>query len=179
VNVHPPEKIIRDMIRGLFAAPSTRSEDSHAMETQSSTFASALFAVVVFAVVFPIFWALVIGLISYVSGWQRLAQRYRATIPPTGKVWRWQRGQVGWARYNGVLTLTTNDQGLFMETFWLFGFGHPRLFIPWHEIREAKVTNYFFQRQVKAQVGFPSLATVRLPAAVFEQSEGKRVLTSE
>ncbi len=86
---------------------------------------------VAFAIVFPIFWALIIGLISLLSGWQRLAQRYRATLPPTGRRWTWQRGLVGWAGYNGVLILTANDQGLFMEVMWPFGFGHPRLFIPW------------------------------------------------
>ena len=31
-----------------------------------------------------IFWSLVIGLIGHLSGWQRLAQRYRATLPPAG-----------------------------------------------------------------------------------------------
>ena len=55
---------------------------------------------------------------------------------------------VGWAGYNGVLNLTANAEGLFMETLWLFGAGHPRLFIPWHDFREARVVSYFFRRQV-------------------------------
>ena len=146
------------------------------MTGQSSTFDELSFVVLLFAVGFPIFWVLVIGAISHLSGWQRLAQRFRATLPPSGKVWYWQRGMVGWSGYNGVLTLTANDQGLFMETFWLFGFGHPRLFIPWHEFREAKVSNYVFYRQVKAKIGFPPLATVRLPAKVFEETAGRKVL---
>jgi hypothetical protein len=131
-----------------------------------------------FVMIFPIFWASVIWFISQVSGWQRLAQRYRALLPPSGKRWNWQYGMVGWAGYNGVLTLTANAEGLFMETLWLFGFGHPRLFIPWHEFREATLNTYFFRRQVRAKVGFPPLATVRLPAAVFEQSEGRKVLVN-
>lgn len=132
--------------------------------------------VIAFAIVFPLFWALVIGFISLISGWQRLAQRYRATEPATGQRWTWQRGMVGWAGYNNVLTLTANEQGLFMEVMRLFGFGHPRLFIPWHEFREAKVVNYFLRRQVKAKIGFPPLATVHLPAAVFEETAGQKVL---
>jgi hypothetical protein len=127
-------------------------------------------------IAFAIFWALVIGLISLLSGWQRLAQRYRATLPPTGRCWTWQYGMVGWAGYNGVLNLTANNQGLFMEVLWLFGFGHPRLFIPWQDFREAKIVNYFFRRQVKAQVGFPPLATIHLPAMVFEETAGRKVL---
>jgi hypothetical protein len=146
------------------------------MSELESSIATIPLVVIAFAILFPIFWSLVIGLISVLSGWQRLAQRYRATLPPWGKKWSWQYGMIGWAGYNGVLILTANSEGLFMETLWLFGFGHPRLFIPWHEFREAKVQSYFFRRQVTATVGFPPLATVRLPAAVFEQSEGQKIL---
>jgi hypothetical protein len=129
-----------------------------------------------FIPVFLLFWCSVIWLISFLSGWQRLAQRYRSPQPASGKAWSWQYGMVGWAGYNGVLILTANDQGLFMETLWLFGFGHPRLFIPWHEFQEIKVVSYFFRRQVRAKVGFPSVATVHLPAAVFEESAGRKLL---
>ena len=133
------------------------------------------FIILAFAIVFPIFWTLIIGLISILSGWQGLAQRYRATLPPSGQKWTWQYGMIGWAGYRGVLTLTANDAGLFMEVMWIFGFGHPRLFIPWQEFREAKVS-HFFTRQVKAKIGFPTVATVRLPAAVFEETAGRKVL---
>jgi hypothetical protein len=138
----------------------------------------ALLIIAVFAIAFVLFWCFVIWLISQLSGWARLAQRYHSLRPTTGKVWRWQYGMIGWAGYNGILTLTANAEGLFMETLWLFGFGHPRLFIPWYEFREAKVQRYFFRRQVKAKIGFPPQATVRLPAAVFEQSEGRKVLVA-
>jgi hypothetical protein len=130
-----------------------------------------------FAIIFPIFWCAVIWLISQISGWAALAQRYRAMQPASGKVWSWQYGMIGWAGYNGVLKLTANAEGLFMENIWLFSFGHPRLFIPWYEFREAKVESYFFRRQVRAKVGFPPVATVRLPTAPFEESEGHKVVT--
>src|SRR5262245_58318078 len=122
-----------------------------------------------FAIIFPIFWCGVIWLVGQLSGWGQLALRYRTLQPASGNVWSWQYGMINWAGYNGVLNLTANAEGLFMETIWLFSFGHPRLFIPWHEFREAKVGNFFFRRQVKAKIGFPTVATVRLPAAVFEE----------
>lgn len=125
---------------------------------------------------FLVFWVLIITLIGHLSGWQRLAQRYRATTPVSGRRWRWQYGSIGWVGYNGVLILTANAEGLFMEVFWPFSLGHPRLLIPWHEFRDAEVTTFFFRRQVKAHIGFPTVATVRLPARVFEETLGKRVL---
>lgn len=132
--------------------------------------------VVIFIPVFFLFWCFVIWLISHFSGWQRLAQRYRSLQLPSGDVWSWQYGMVGWVGYNGVLTLTANDQGLFMEVLFLFKVGHSPLFISWHEFHEAKVVNYFFRRQVKAKVGFPTVATVHLPAAVFEESAGRALI---
>jgi hypothetical protein len=146
---------------------------------ESSTPETFLYIVVAYVVLFPLFWCSVIWLIAQFSGWARLAQRYRATLSPSGKKWTWQRGMVGWAGYNGVLTLTANAEGLFMETFWLFGFGHPRLFIPWRDFREAQIQRYFFYRQVKTKVGFPPQATLRLPAVVFEESEGRQVLPDQ
>lgn len=148
------------------------------MNDPTSTPVSVWFVVMLFAIVFPIFWASVIWLISQLSGWGRLARRYRALQPASGQRWSWQYGMIGWAGYNGVLNLTANAEGLFMETLWLFGFGHPRLFIPWQEFHEAKVNHFFFRRQVRAKIGYPSLATVRLPAAVFEQTEGQKALVN-
>jgi hypothetical protein len=132
--------------------------------------------IVLFAIIFPLFWCGVIWLIAQLSGWGALAQVYRTDQTPTGKHWSWQDGMIGWAGYNGILTLTTNEQGLFMETMWLFSFGNPRLFIPWRDFHNTKVVHFFFRRQVRANIGYPSKATVRLPAAVFEQSEGRKLL---
>ncbi len=151
------------------------------MVDQPSTLVTVPLIVVGFAIVFSLVWVFVIGLISLIGGWQRLAQRYRAGLPPVGQRWSRQYGMVGWASYKGVLTLTASSEGLFMETIWMFGFGHPRLFIPWQDFREAEVQSNFFgrfrgRRLVSAKIGFPSVATVRLPAAVFEESAGRKVL---
>lgn len=148
------------------------------MTDPTSDLAILPFIIIAFAIVFPIFWILIIGLISLLNGWQRLARRYRATLPPTGRRWTWQYGMVSWASYNGVLTLTANEQGLFIEVTWPFRFWHPCLFIPWQDFHEAKRVNYLFRRQVRARIGFPSLATVHLPAAVFEETAGRQVLNT-
>jgi hypothetical protein len=121
-------------------------------------------------------WCLIVWSVSYLSGWQRLAERYRATLPVYGKRWDWQSGNVGWASYGGVLILTTNAQGLFMEVFFLFGLGHPRLFIPWRDFHQVERKDLLWQHEVRVKVGSPATATLRLPVAVFEQSEGRHLL---
>src|SRR4051812_6716649 len=92
-----------------------------------------------FAIIFPLFWCGILGLIGFVGGWQGMAQRYRASQPPSGRLWTWQYGMVNWTGYNGALKLTANAEGLFIETLWLFSFGHPRLFIPWQDFHDATV----------------------------------------
>jgi hypothetical protein len=52
----------------------------------------------------------------------------------------------------------------------------PRLFIPWKDFHNATYNTYFFWRNVKVQVGNPPLVGLRLPTAIFEQSEGRKVL---
>lgn len=134
--------------------------------------------ILAFAIVFPLFWNAIIWFNGQIGGWGRLAQRYRTDRIPSGEKWSWQYGMVGWIGYNGVLTLTANDEGLFLETVWLFSFGHPRLFIPWTEFHDATVGNFWFRRQVHTKVGFPTIADLRLPAAAFEESEGRSILAS-
>lgn len=136
----------------------------------------ALVIVFGFIALFFLFWSSIIWLISRFGGWHRLSQRYYSTRPTTGKVWRWQYGSINWAGYNGVLILIANPEGLFIEVPWFFSFGHNRLFIPWHEFRDIKIATFLLWRQVCAKVGSPAVATVRLPAVVFEESDGRKLL---
>lgn len=123
-----------------------------------------------------ILWVAAVWLTSLLSGWQQLAQRYHSLRPTTGKEWQRQSGKINRADYIGALNLTANPEGLFLETGRLFGVGHNRIFIPWHEFHEAHVEKYLLRRQIRAKVGFPTQATVSLPAVVFEESDGSRVL---
>jgi hypothetical protein len=138
-----------------------------------------LVIVIGFIAFWILLWCSIVWLISLTSGWQRLAQRYHNLRPTTGKMWRWQFGSINWAGYNGALMLTANSEGLFIETLWFMRFGHNRIFIPWHEFREVTVATFPFWRQVRAKIGSPAVATVRLPAVVFEESEGRRLLDNQ
>ncbi len=130
-----------------------------------------------FPLFFVLMWCAGLWLISQLSGWNRLAQRYRASQSAVGKRWAWQDGRIGWAGYNGVLILTANAEGLFMEVFWLFGISHPRLFIPWRDFHQVERKDSLWRHQVRANIGLPPLATMRLPAVVFGESEGRQLST--
>ena len=124
----------------------------------------------------PLFWCFVIWLISIISGWHRLAQRYRATQPATGKKWVSQYGYVNGGRYGNVLNITTNAEGIFLETITLFSFNHPRLFIPWRDLHNPTPVTARYRNFYQVEIGNPATDTLRLPIEVFEQSEGRRLL---
>jgi len=108
--------------------------------------------IVLFVVIFPLFWISIIFLIAYISGWMRLAKVYRFDGNFQGQQWAMQSARIGWGNYNGVLTVGSNWEGLYLKPFFLFQFGHPPLFIPWYEISIKqtgsifKSTEFCFQR---------------------------------
>ena len=89
----------------------------------------------------------VIVLLSRLSGWQRLSEHYpaRADMPRRRKslgygVFR------GWIGYNGGLVVAGDDSGLHLAAMpVLLSFCHPRIFIPWSDVREIRKRRRFFQ----------------------------------
>lgn len=128
-------------------------------------------------ILFSLFWCFVVWMISLIGGWQRLAKRYRAQQPASGKRWFNQYGYVNRARYRNALNLATNDTGLFLETMPLFRIGHPRLFIPWQDLHNPR--NVTYRRRwplVQVDVGAPPQATLSLPAAIFADGGGYAIM---
>jgi hypothetical protein len=87
---------------------------------------------------FPIFfiglWCAVCYLAAVLSGWQRLAKHYAATLPTAGAQFLFRAGSVGWFSYRGCLHLSAAPDGLFLWLFRPFSVGYRRLFIPWQDI---------------------------------------------
>jgi hypothetical protein len=129
-----------------------------------------------FVIVFPIMWLFVVWIIGAFGGWQRMAQRYRAQQPATGKQWLSQYGFVSRARYGNALNVTTNDAGLHIAVMPLFAFNHPPLFIPWSDLHNPRPLVFRRHDLIQVDVGHPPIATLRLPRTVLEQSEGRKIL---
>jgi hypothetical protein len=88
-----------------------------------------------FIVIFPIFWCAIVVLISRVSGWARLAERYHTNEAAQGPAWRFESASMRWnSRYGNIVTLSAEAQGLRIALFPLFRPGHPPLLVPWNEI---------------------------------------------
>lgn len=80
-------------------------------------------------------WCFVGYLVGMISGWSRLAERYRAIVPFEGEKRRFQSARMRYlSNYNNCLTVGVNMQGLYLGTLFLFRVGHTQLLVPWQDI---------------------------------------------
>lgn len=123
-----------------------------------------------FLVIFPLFWCAVVWLLSRISGWHRLAQRYASgDRPVTGACYGGITGMVGAVSYRSTLTVHFGQEGFFLEVMPLFRVGQPRLFIPWSEISGRKSRSVLWWRAMALSVGQPAIGSVALPADLVEK----------
>ncbi|MFG0250110.1 MAG: hypothetical protein ACF8OB_14575 [Phycisphaeraceae bacterium JB051] len=87
-------------------------------------------------VAIPIFWCLVVWLIAKVSGWQQIARSYPLTQKiPGEKTVGMQSIRIGYlSQYNNCVTYGFSDQGMSLQLWSIFCFGHPPIFIPWEDL---------------------------------------------
>ncbi len=90
--------------------------------------------VIGFVAFFVALWCFVLWLISWVSGWRRLADRFGATVEYGGDIVTFVSARIGLANYNGTLTVGASDQGLYLVPIRIFRPFHRPLLIPWIEI---------------------------------------------
>lgn len=124
-----------------------------------------------FFIIFPIFWMSIVFFIAFLGGWTRLAQVYATerAFPP--KTFSFQGARLGWANYNGVLTIGVSEEGMYMKPFFLFRVGHRPLFIPWYDVQIGEKkglfgeTIYTFTRVKGVKLKLSSRLTKRLQEA--------------
>lgn len=121
-----------------------------------------------FIVVFPTFWCLIVLLLSYVGGWQRLSKVHASTISPHGRAFHWISGGIGIVSYRNCLTVHVAPEGLFLSMPFIFRIGHKTLLIPWQAIHSQEAARFLWAQAVRFQVGQPSQGQIQLPSHVLE-----------
>lgn len=116
-----------------------------------------LFWTIVFPAYFVGLWLTVCAAVSYIGGWQTLANRFRMHDIFNGAKWSMQSGQMRWlVSYGNCLTVGANPEGLFIRTMFLFSFLHPPLFIPWSEIAIRRRRFWIFGESYTLRLGRPA-----------------------
>jgi hypothetical protein len=97
-----------------------------------------------FYVVFPIIWIAICIILSRMSGWHKLAQKYPRIDFVSGEKWRFRSAKLRYSvGYNSCVNFVANREGLGISIFFVFRVGHPPLFIRWTDIEISKETRLF------------------------------------
>ncbi len=98
--------------------------------------------IIAFCIAFPILWMVIILLISYIVGWQKLAKTYHTLDFP--KDVKTCSALMNFCGYNSTLLYAMTKKGLFLKTVKLFSIGHMPLFIPWDKMEFKSGPFYVF-----------------------------------
>ena len=117
------------------------------------------------ALLFAILGIVMLFVISHISGWASLAQRYRCEEGFSGDRLRFRSADMRyWGHYGKCLTMGANPQGFFLAMSIPLFPGFPPLFIPWNEICLRR-GRFLWTKYVELRLG-------REPAIPLRISEG-------
>jgi len=101
-----------------------------------------------FPILFPLFfagmWLGVSVLLSRLSGWSRLAERYPAAAEPEGERIVWTSAQLGGVSFRSCLNVTLGPSGLYLVPARIFRLFMTPVIVPWSDIRFEGFTKVLF-----------------------------------
>lgn len=119
-----------------------------------------------FAIVFPLFWSAVCLLLSFVSGWRRLARDFATDIAEPRRVESGLMARVGFVDYRSVLTLGRDDDAIYLAVFTLFRPGHTPLRIPLEAVQVTTAMSLFMKR---VRIRVADRVNVHVPRSAWER----------
>jgi len=105
---------------------------------------------------FVVFWLAICGLLSMISGWYQLAEKFKSDEPIDGERFRFRSGAIGWGAfpvsYGSCLFAPVGSKGFALSVLFPVRFLHPRLVIPWSAVERCEHVRFWFMKQVAVHV---------------------------
>lgn len=121
-----------------------------------------------FLICFPLFWFAVTMILSFVSGWFGLMERYPDRGENALAVLTNQSGSLGAVSMRGILKLSVCPSGLRVGIMRIFGPFSRDFFVPWNEITVTRADRFFWQ-VAKLSFGQPSVGKLTVFADVADR----------
>ncbi len=124
-----------------------------------------------FILIFIFFWGVISFVISRMSGWSTLAERYRHSGSFgsfSGKKWHFVSGRMGIMGYNNILFLGADSRGLLVTLPPPFKVVSPNLFIPWDDLYVEGITG-LLNNQVLLRFRKSKAVKFKLPVKTVKQ----------
>jgi hypothetical protein len=107
-------------------------------------------------------WAGVSYLLSRLSGWRTLAERYPGAEEPKGERLLWTSGQLGAVSFNSCLNMTFSSAGFHLVPSLMFRLFMPPLLIPWSGVRFEGFSQLLFLEFAHLRLGGADGAALRV-----------------
>lgn len=139
------------------------------MQSTSESF-FVIFILVACSGLFVAIWLGIMFLVSRFGGWHKLYQSYKfpSHVKQAIKSKSFQSIQIGLSNYNGVMTLSYHPEGLGMEVMILFRFAHPKILIPWKDIKLKEKAKSIFVWN-KLEIGNPKIVNISVSNKILEE----------
>jgi hypothetical protein len=112
-------------------------------------------------------WLFVGWILSRVSGWAALAERFPASERPQGRKLHRQVVSMGPVGEDGVTGMLVSSRGLYLYAMFLFRFGRRPLLLPWHAVAFVAEKKLLWWRSYDLDLG--GLTTVRVKEKAFRE----------
>jgi hypothetical protein len=119
-----------------------------------------------FIAIIPAMWCFLLWVLSRLSGWSRLAQRYRAPATVVGESAHMRTGGFGVVNYHSCLCFRVNDDGIRIAVAFPLRLCHPPLFIRWDQFQQIAADPILYSHKVKMSIGRPAIASLTMPGWV-------------
>lgn len=112
-------------------------------------------------------------LMSYGTGWSKLAQLYKTNQYPPVVLFTDQSGRIGGWSFKNALTIGVSRRGLYLSNSFNF-FNHmPPLLIPWDAVTHVRPDDDYIlgRERYQLDIGTPTITTLALPKAALLSAE--------
>ena len=95
-----------------------------------------IFSIAGFAFLGLVVCGLSVAVQAHFSGWYRLAKRYRASTPFSGRTWHLRATSFrAFTSYWLTFVIGANREGIYLAQCWPWSWTHPPLFVPWGDVK--------------------------------------------
>ena len=113
-------------------------------------------------ILFPVWMAIVLFVLRYVSGWDVLMRAYRTQKRFSRTVSRFCSGYLNSAHFNNSLIVGADEQGLYLGMMFPFSLVFPSLLIPWEDVT-AKSVKVFWSMYIEFRFRQTPSVALRIP----------------
>ena len=121
-----------------------------------------------FLIAFPLLWFAVTMMLSFLSGWFGLMERYPDRDETSVVTLANQSGSLGFVSMRGILKLSVCPSGLRIGIMRIFGPFCRDFLVPWNEITVTRSNRYFW-KVAKLSFGQPSNGNLKVFAEVADR----------